>query len=145
MFVSKLTYMYEDLKAMCTPYELNAAMQNVQKMQSYIQAVNGAVHPGGNFGGNLLYQQPMQGQMGGMGMHHRGPIGSNLQGAVGGGNTGLGTLQTNSPATNSPVQQGKFFQQRQPKQSFDRSQTKVEPPIEVLTKDDWKTDRKSVV
>lgn len=143
MFVSKLTFMYDDLKSFCNPQELNAAMQNVQKMQSYIQAVNGAVNPGGNFGGNPMYQQQMQGQMShmgggmGMGMGHRQPMGSNLQGAVGSGNTGFSNTQPNQPIPSNPIQQGKFFQQRVPKQSFE----KVSEPViaEILTVSDWKT------
>lgn len=136
MFVSKLTYMYDDLRIRCSAQEQHAAMQNVQKMQSYIQAVNGAVNPGGNIGGNPMYQAPMQG---GMGMQHRAPMGSNLQGAVGAGNTGLGGTQATPPAQNNPIQQGKFFQQRQQRPSFEKPVTQPVVVQETLTQKDWKT------
>ena len=121
LVVSKLTCSYDAFKNICQPQEYNAAMQNLQKLNSYFNVMQ--TQPGVHG-----FQQPQQPQ------HQFGRAAPGIQNAIGGGGGGMnmGSTQTNR----DPISQSKFFTKSSAPVKQNMQQAEV---AETLTVKDWKS------
>jgi hypothetical protein len=142
MYVSREIVQNDQLRVASSPESINAAYQNVQQLNSYVQQLNVSNVQGGGMGGGMGY--PPQGGQGMYPPHihnrhapHPPRTNQNLQSGISRGHT---TLGTNSQSTQpSPVDQSRHFT-RQSRQERQREQMPVAEVItpRVVTKDDWK-------
>lgn len=150
MYVSREIVTNDQLRVASGSHATEAAYQNVQQLNSYIQQINISNAPagamGGGMGGGMGYSQPMGAPMQQQHIHnrhvpqppHRGN--QNLQSGISRGSGGVTLGTNNQPAASvSPVDQSRHFVRhtRQDRQNEVAQQAVYVEP-KVVTKDDWK-------